>query len=64
MDRAHKVMLLDAGHLCQNLYLACEAIGLGTCAIGAYDQNKIDTFINVDGEDEFVVYLSPVGIYE
>jgi hypothetical protein len=23
---AHKVIALDAGHVCQNLYLACEAI--------------------------------------
>jgi len=58
---AHKPMLLDAGHLCQNLYIACEAIGCGTCAIAAYDQEAIDKFLNLDGEDEFVVYVSPVG---
>jgi len=58
---AHKTMLLDAGHLCQNLYIACEAIECGTCAIGAYDQEKIDGILRLDGEDEFVVYLSPVG---
>lgn len=58
---AHKIMLLDAGHLCQNLYLACEAIGCGTCAIAAYDQRLIDAFVGVDGDDEFVVYLAPVG---
>ncbi|MCH4888373.1 SagB/ThcOx family dehydrogenase [Acidaminobacter sp. JC074] len=64
MDRAHKVMLLDAGHLCQNLYLACEALdNLGTCAIGAYDQKKMDELISVDGDDEYVIYLSPVGVY-
>jgi len=39
---AHKVIAIDAGHVCQNLYLACEAIGAGTCAIGAYDQEKVD----------------------
>ena len=58
---AHKIMLLDAGHLCQNLYLACEAIGCGTCAVAAYDQRLIDAFVGVDGEDEFIVYLAPVG---
>ncbi|MFO7751752.1 MAG: SagB/ThcOx family dehydrogenase [Desulfobacteraceae bacterium] len=58
---AHRVILMDAGHLCQNLYLACRAIGAGTCAIGAYDQEKIDTLIRVDGKDEFAVYLAPVG---
>jgi len=58
---AHKVMLLDAGHVCQNLYLASEAIGAGACAIGAYDQGAMDAFLGLDGEDEFVVYLAPVG---
>jgi SagB-type dehydrogenase family enzyme len=58
---AHKTMLLDAGHICQNLYLAAESIGCGTCAIAAYDQEKMDQLIHVDGEDEFVVYVAPVG---
>lgn len=58
---AHKHMLIDAGHVCENLYLACEAIGCGTCGIGAYDQKKIDEFLKIDGEDEFVIYLAPVG---
>ena len=58
---SHKNMLLDAGHVCQNLYLACEAIGCGTCAIGAYNQELADQYLKLDGNDEFVVYLSPVG---
>lgn len=58
---AHKVMLLDAGHVCQNLYLACEAIGCGTCAIAAYDQARVDKFLELDGQEEFTIYISPVG---
>jgi len=58
---AHKIIAMDAGHLCQNLYLASEAIGGGTCAIGAYDQAKMDAIVGVDGEKEFVVYVAPVG---
>jgi len=58
---AHRVILIDAGHVCQNLYLACEAIHAGTCAVGAYDQDLLDELIQVDGIDEFAVYLAPVG---
>jgi SagB-type dehydrogenase family enzyme len=58
---AHKVIALDAGHVCQNLYLACEAIGCGTCAVAAYDQEALDRLLRVDGEDEFAIYLAPVG---
>lgn len=61
MDHAHKNMLLDAGHICQNLYLAVTALGLGTCAVGAYDQAAMDAIFELDGEDEYTVYLAPVG---
>jgi SagB-type dehydrogenase family enzyme len=61
MGHAHKNMLLDAGHICQNLYLAAEALGLGTCAVGAYDQAAMDAILELDGEDEYTVYLAPVG---
>ena len=58
---SHKVIAIDARHVCQNLYLACEAIGAGTCAIAAYNQEAMDQLLEVDGEDEFVIYLAPVG---
>ena len=57
----HKIMAIDAGHVCQNLYLACEAISIGVCAIGAYDQKELDRLINVDGKDEFTIYAASVG---
>ena len=56
-----KSIAQDSGHLCQNLYLACEAIGCGTCAIGAYDQKKMDTVLMVDGDEEFAIYVATVG---
>ena len=59
-----KLLALDAGHVCQNLYLACETIGCGTCAIGAYDQSKMDSFLKIDGENEFAIYMAPVGKVE
>ena len=58
---SHKALAIDAGHVGQNLYLACESIGAGTCAIAAYYQEEMDKLIGVDGEDEFVIYVSPVG---
>lgn len=60
-EASYKVMALDAGHVCQNLYLACEAISAGTCAIAAYNQDLADELVGVDGNEEFVVYFAPVG---
>jgi SagB-type dehydrogenase family enzyme len=56
-----KLIAQDSGHLCQNLYLSCEALSIGTCAIGAYNQKPIDRLIGVDGEEEFTIYMAPVG---
>ena len=58
---AHKMIAQDSGHVCQNLYLACESIGAGTCALGAYNQGKMDAVLGVDGEEEFTIYMAPVG---
>lgn len=58
---AHKKILIDVGHVCQNLYIACEAIQCGTCAIGIYDQELIDNMLSIDGENEFIIYLAAVG---
>ena len=58
---SHKMIAQDSGHVCQNLYLACESIGIGTCAIGAYNQAKMDELLKVDGEDEFTIYVATVG---
>jgi SagB-type dehydrogenase family enzyme len=60
-EASYKVIALDAGHVCQNLYLACQAIGAGTCAIAAYDQTLSDALLGVDGYDECTVYIAPVG---
>ena len=60
-EAAARLILLDAGHVCQNLYLAAAAIGCGTCAIAAYNQPAADQLLGVDGVDEFVVYMAPVG---
>ncbi|WP_373484957.1 SagB/ThcOx family dehydrogenase [Acetobacterium malicum] len=60
-EASYKVIALDVGHVCQNLYLACEAIGAGTCAIAAYNQQRADQLLKLDGDDEFVIYMAPVG---
>lgn len=58
---AHRPALMDAGHVGENLYLACTALGLGTCAIAAFDMKVCDALFALDGEEEFTVYAAPVG---
>lgn len=60
-ENSPKLIALDAGHVCQNLYLAGEVIGAGVCAIAAYKQSAVDAVLGVDGIEEFSVYLATVG---
>lgn len=58
---AHRMIMGDLGHVGENLYLGCAALGLGTCGIGAYDQALCDKTFELDGEEEFTVYSESVG---
>jgi len=60
-DHMHKVMLIDVGHIAQNLYLAVEAIDCGCCEIAGYYQKKADNLLEVDGNDEYTVLCASVG---
>jgi len=54
-------MFLDAGHVCQNLYLLAEAINCGVCAIAAYDDDLVNAALGVDGEEQFTIYIATLG---
>jgi SagB-type dehydrogenase family enzyme len=60
-ERAARYVLLDAGHVCQNLYLAAESIGCGVCGIAAYDDDLTNEALGLDGVNELVVYAATVG---
>jgi len=60
-ERGYRYLHLDAGHVCQNLYLAAEAIGAGVCAVAAFDDDELNSLLCLDPEEAFVVYLAAVG---
>ena len=66
-EHGHKDILLDTGHSCQNVYLACEELKLGCCALAAYDQEALDELLGLSSEPtdskeaEFAVYACCVG---
>lgn len=60
-ERGYRYLYLDAGHVCQNLYLLGHALGLGVCAIAAFDDERLDEALGLDGEAEFALYVATVG---
>lgn len=59
--RGYRYLHLDAGHVCQNLYLAAESIDAGACAIAAFDDDEINSVLGLDGEKQFVIYVAASG---
>ncbi|MGI6092556.1 MAG: SagB/ThcOx family dehydrogenase [Veillonellaceae bacterium] len=60
-DRGYRYLHLDAGHVCQNLYLTSESIGCGTCAIAAFDDEALNNALGIDGQSHFAIYCAVVG---
>ncbi len=60
-ERGYRYLFLDAGHVCQNLYLAAGALGCGVCAIGAYDDDAVNSELGLDGEGLFTAYAATLG---
>ncbi len=60
-QRGYRYIYLDAGHVGQNLYLACEALNLGVCTIGAFFDELAVPYLKIDNDTEFLVYAGAVG---
>jgi len=60
-ERGYRYLHLDAGHVCQNLYLAAQAVNCGVCAIAAFDDDSLNRTLDVDGEEQFAIYVATVG---
>ena len=59
--RGYRYLHLDAGHVCQNLYLAAESIDCGVCAIAAFDDDEINQVLGLNGVQQFVIYVAAAG---
>ncbi len=60
-ERTYRYALLEAGHLGQNVYLASTSMGMGACAVGAFQDDDLNAMLDVDGQHEAAIYLLAVG---
>jgi SagB-type dehydrogenase family enzyme len=60
-QRAYRYVYLDAGHIAQNVAIAAVALGLGSCQIGALYDEEVNSILELDGEQESVLYLTAIG---
>ena len=60
-QRFVRYVLLDAGHIAENVALAAVALGLGTCQIAAFFDDEAAALLGVDPDEEPVVYMTTAG---
>jgi SagB-type dehydrogenase family enzyme len=59
--RAYRVVLLDAGHLCQTFCLVATALGLAPFCTAALADTLVERDLGIDGVNESVIYACGVG---
>lgn len=60
-SRAYRVVLLDAGHLCQTFCLVATWLGLAPFCTAAFRDTALEKVIGVDGIRESALYIAGVG---
>lgn len=60
-ERGYRYILLEAGHLGENVYLVSQALGINCCAIGGMYDQKIEHELSIDGITESVVHAVILG---
>lgn len=58
--RGFMYVYIEVGHAGQNIYLAAEALGLGTVAIGAFYDDRVAGILGLSS-DEKPLYVMPIG---
>lgn len=60
-DRGYRHIMVEAGHLSQNIYLISPLLNIGCCAIGGYIDDNLHRLLDIDGISEAVVYVLALG---
>lgn len=60
-ERGYRYVLLEAGHIGQNVTLVAQALGLGACPLGGVREDRVEELIDIDGVTESVVYTIVIG---
>lgn len=60
-ERGYRHILMEAGHLGQNIWLNSTAIKILCCGVGGYVDDKLNKLLDVDGFKESVIYVICVG---
>lgn len=60
-DRGYRYMLLEAGHVAQNMNLMGCGLGFGVCNIGGFFDHELGDLLKVNHQEEIPLYAIAIG---
>lgn len=60
-DRGYRIILMEAGHLAQNLALIAAALNIGCCNSVGFHNQRINEVLDIEHEDEDSLYMAVLG---
>jgi len=60
-DRGYRFILQEVGLVSQNISLICQALGLSSCMVGGYLDNKVNELLITDGTMETIQGITIIG---
>ncbi len=60
-DRGYRYTYIECGAVGENIFLQTISLGLGTVMVGAFNDDKLNDFIGIDGIEEAALLIMPIG---
>jgi SagB-type dehydrogenase family enzyme len=60
-ERGYRFVLIEAGHVAQNLTLAATELGYASVCLGGYFDHEVDALVGLDGVTSSIVYAIAIG---
>jgi len=59
--RGFRFVLMEVGHLAQNLLLTAESLDMAAVLLGGFYDDQVNRFVGIDGVNEAPLYLATIG---
>jgi SagB-type dehydrogenase family enzyme len=61
-DRGYRYILMEAGHVAQNINLVCPGLGLGSVNLGGFFDTELSRLLGLESDDEVCLYGMAIGV--